>query len=117
MLVTDEVSPQLWICPCQDLLWWICSYGYATPNYGYAPTRTSYGGYAPPNYGYAPARTSYDGYAFMDMLLPAMGMLLPAMDMTLPEPPMVDMLPWICSFQPWLCSCQDLLMWICFPQP
>ena len=91
MLVTDEVSPQLWICscqdilwticssqiwiccPCQDLLWWICSYGHAPPSYGYAP----------PSYGYDPARTSYGGYALMDMLLSAMVMLLP-------EPTLVD---------------------------
>ena len=83
----------LWICPCQDLLWRICSYGYAPSHCGYALTRIF-----------------YDGYAPMDMLLPTVdcqdllwricsyGPALPTVDMPLPGPPMTDTLSWIQSF-------------------
>ena len=122
-----EVSSQPWICPYQDLLWRICSYGYAPSHCGYAPARTSYDGYAPmdmplptvdmlrPGYapmdmlllncGYASTRISHGGYAPMDMLLPPMGM-------SLPGSPLVDKLLWTCSSQLQWCSCQNLLLWV-----
>ena len=56
-------SSQPWICPYQDLLWQICSHGYASSNCGYAPARIRSYGYAPSNYGYAPARICSHGYA------------------------------------------------------
>ena len=38
-------SSHLWVCPCQDHLWWISSYGHAHLSYNDAPARISSYGY------------------------------------------------------------------------